>query len=68
MKSLTSGSVFVACFSACSVMVANPRIRSSWKATTYLLDLFFREEKVRKGEKEVEHIRKTESYGGENKS
>ena len=38
-------------------MVANPRIGSSWKTTTYLLDLFFRKEKVRKGEKEVEQVK-----------
>ena len=57
MKSLTSGSVFAACFSACSVMVANPRIGSSWKAITCLLDLFFREEKVGKGEREVEQVK-----------
>ena len=31
--------------------------RSSWKATTCLLDLFFRKEKVRKGEKEVKQVK-----------
>ena len=38
-------------------MVANPQIGSSWRATTCLLDLFFRKEKVRKGEKEVEQVK-----------
>ena len=30
-------------------MVANPQIESSWRATTCLLDLFFRKEKSEKG-------------------
>ena len=33
------------------------QIGSLWKTTTCLLDLFFKEENVRKGEKEVEQVK-----------